>query len=42
MCTNLFQVNIISQLHVLGVNLENLQPSSSIRDTNVNFPVKTP
>lgn len=40
--TNLFQINIIRQFHVLGVNLENLQSASSVRDANVHFPIKTP
>lgn len=42
MCTDLFQVNIVSQFHVLGVNLENLQSAGSVRDANVHFPIKTP
>lgn len=40
--TDLFQVNIVSQLHVFSMNLENLQSSSGIRDANVHFPIKTP
>lgn len=42
MCTNLFQVNIISQFHILGVNLQNFQSASSIRNTNIHFSIKTP
>lgn len=41
-CTDLFQVNIVSQFHVLGVNLEDLQSASGIRDADVHFPIKTP
>ena len=40
-CTNLFQVNVISQLHVLGVNLKNLQSASGVRDANVHLPIET-
>ena len=42
MFTDLFQVDIVSQFHVLGVNLENLQSASGIRDADVHFPIKTP
>lgn len=40
-CTDLFQVNIVRQLHVLGVNLEDLQSASCIWDADVHFPIKT-
>lgn len=42
MHTNLFQVDVVSQLHVLGVNLEDLQPAGSIRDSNVHLSIETP
>lgn len=42
MCTDLFQVDIIGQFHVLGVNLENLQSAGGVRDADVNFPIETP
>lgn len=42
MCTDLFQVDIVSQLHVFGVNLEDLQSASGIRNANIHFPIKAP
>lgn len=41
LCTNLFQVDIISQFHVLSVNLQNLQSASRIRNADVHLPIKT-
>lgn len=41
MCTNLFQINIVSKLHVFSVNLQNLQSASGIRDADVHLSVKT-
>lgn len=38
--TNLFQINIISQLHVLSVDLQDFQSSCGIRNTNVHLSVK--
>ena len=38
---NLFQVNIIRQFHVLCMNTENFQSTSSIGNSNVNLPVKS-
>lgn len=37
---HLFQVHIIRQLHVLGMDLKNFQTSCSIRDSNIYLPVK--
>lgn len=37
---HLFQVHIICQLHVLGMDLKNFQASCSIRDSNIYLPVK--
>ena len=34
------KIDVISQLHVLGVNAEDLQMSGWVRDTNVDFTVK--
>lgn len=34
------QVHIIRQFHVLGVDLQDLQPASRVGDPNVNLPVK--
>lgn len=37
---NLLQVNIISQLHVLSVDLQDFQSSCSIRNADVHLPVE--
>ena len=39
--TNLLQINIISQLHVLGVDSQDLQATSCVRDANVHLTVKS-
>ena len=39
LCSNLLQINIVSQLHVLSVDTQNLQSTSSIWDTNVNLTI---
>ncbi|KAI6751078.1 hypothetical protein HG530_013992 [Fusarium avenaceum] len=38
---NLLQVDIITKLHVLGVDLENLETTSGVRDTNINLAIET-
>ena len=37
---DLFKVEVIGKLHVLGVDPENLQSSNSIGDSDVDFTVK--
>ena len=39
--SHLLQVDIISQLHVLGVDTQYLHTTSGIRDTNVNLAIKS-
>ena len=39
--TYLFEVNIVSKLHVLGVDAENFETASWIGDTNVDFAIET-
>lgn len=39
--TNLLQINIISQLHVLRVDSQDLQATSCVRDANVHLTVKS-
>lgn len=38
---DLFEVDIISELHILGVNAENFETASGVRNTNVNFTIKS-
>ena len=38
---DLFKVEVIGKLHVLGVDPENLQSSNSIGDSDVDFAVKS-
>jgi len=38
--THLLQVNIVSKLHVFGVNTKYFETTSRIRDTNVNFTIE--
>ena len=38
--TYLLEVNVIRELHVLRVDAKNLQTTSGIRDTNVDFTVE--
>ena len=37
----LFQIDVFTEFHILGVDSENLQTTNSIRDTNVYFSVKS-
>ncbi|KAF5780736.1 hypothetical protein HanXRQr2_Chr11g0475401 [Helianthus annuus] len=37
---NLLQVRIFSQLHVLGMNAEHLEPTDFIGNTDIDFTVK--
>lgn len=41
-CTDLLQVNVVRQLHVLCVNLEDLQPAGGVGDADVHLSVETP
>ena len=38
--SHLLKVEVLCQLHVLGVNPEDLHPAHSIRDANVNLAIK--
>lgn len=38
--SDLFEVNIIGKLHVLGVDTKDLKPTSRVRDTDVNLSVE--
>ena len=37
----LFQVDVIAELHVLGVNPEDFETSDGVRNSNVNFAVES-
>ncbi|TFB02298.1 hypothetical protein CCMA1212_006004 [Trichoderma ghanense] len=39
--SDLLEVDVVGQLHVLGVDLENLQTASRVGDANVNLAVET-
>ena len=39
--SDLLQIKIVSELHVLGVNPENLQTSNSVGDTDVDLAVES-
>ena len=36
----LFEINILAELHVLGVDAENLQSAGWVRNTNIDFTVE--
>jgi hypothetical protein len=38
---NLLEIDVVAELHVLGVNSQNLESSSWVRDTDVDFTVKS-
>ncbi|GMT16846.1 hypothetical protein PFISCL1PPCAC_8143, partial [Pristionchus fissidentatus] len=37
---DLLEINIVSELHVLGVNAENLQSSDRIGDSDIDFTIE--
>ena len=39
--THLLEVNVIGKLHVLGVDLKNLETAGGVRDSNINLAVET-
>lgn len=41
MSANLFEIHVVAQLHILGVNAKNLEPSHSVRNADVNLTVET-
>ena len=38
--SHLFEIDVIGQLHVLGMNTENLKTTGRIRNANVDLTVK--
>jgi hypothetical protein len=37
---DLLKIDVVSQLHILGMDAQNLKMVSQVRDTNVNFTIE--